>query len=498
TVGEAITWTATVGNGGPQTATGAVATLTIPSGMENVTAAVPGGTCTITGQTITCALADLPAGATAAITLKGTAGRDTAERSLTATGVVTGLLPDPITNNNTASAAVVTVPAAVDLVVTKTADKNDAAAGEQVTITTTVHNNGPSAATDVVLTDTIPDGVRLDSVVPSQGTCTVSGNQITCNLGTIPNGGTVTIAAVYTVEVTGSDQQLLNAGSATSPQFDSDGSNNAAQITATGRPAASTPARIQTGAPVIDVTKTVDRSSSVVGGQVVFTITARNDGTAPATGVRVVDQLPAGLRYVSTKVTGGTCTRNALTVTCIASTLAPGKAIVAKITTEVTIAGTPIDNVATATAAGLTDTGVKGQRASARVTGSGAPYVVAGIKSLEPYSRPGKRLRVAVKVTNVGQAEAKGVSACFTLPSNLVLTKKPAGLVQHGAQFCLTAPSLPAGRFKRVVLATRVTGGAGTTRPKLTGKATNSHVKVETYPIVIRGLRPVRAAGVTG
>jgi uncharacterized repeat protein (TIGR01451 family) len=498
TVGEAITWTAVVGNAGPKTATGVVTTLTIPAGLTGVTATVPGGTCTIAGQTATCTLPDLASGASNAIELTGTAGRTTAETSLVAKAVVAGTLPDPLLTNNTATAATVPIPASVDLVVTKTIDKPAASAGENVTITTTVLNRGPSTASGVVLTDTIPEGVDFVSVTPSQGNCVVEGRQITCRLDELPDGASATIQLVVTIRVEGADQQLLNAGSASSDQPDADGSNNAAQVVANGAPAGVKPGPAP-ATPSIELKKTVDKASAVAGSQVVFTLSATNHGSGAATGVRITDPLPAGLEYVSTKASAGlTCSRKALTITCLASTLAPGQTVTAKITTTIATSGVPIDNVATLTAAGLADTTAKGQRASASVTGSGAPYVVAGIHPLEAYTRPGKTVRIAVKVTNVGQAEAKDVVACFTLPSGVVLTKKPAGLVQHGAKFCLTQSRLAKGKNKRVVLTARVVGGAGTSRPKLTGKSTNSRVKVETYPLVVKGRLPTRAAGVTG
>ncbi len=495
TVGEAITWNAVVGNGGPQLGTGIVATISLPSGLEGVTATVPGGSCVIAGAVATCTLADLPVGASQTIQLRGTAGRDTAERSLVATAVVTGSRPDPNPADNTASAALVAVPAAVDLVVTKRSDRDNAGPGEQVTITTDVLNRGPSTATKVVLTDTLPDGVTLVSVTPTQGTCTVVGRTVTCDLGDIPNGQTASIALVVTVDVAGVNLQLLNAGVATSGQFDTDGSNNAARITTGGQPAAPSPAAT---APLVELTKTVDKASVAAGGEVVFTITATNRGTATATGVRIVDQLPAGLDYVSTKGTGVTCTRNARTITCVASSLPAGKSVALKVTTRVASPGKPIDNVATVVSAGLGDTNAKGQKASARVQASGAPYIVAGIKPLEAYTRPGKTVRIAVKVTNVGQATGSDVQACFTLPSGVVLLRKPAGLTQRGAKFCLTVARLDPNKNKRVVLSARVVGGAGTSRPRITGTATNSRVKTEAYPLVVRGQRAARGNGVTG
>ncbi len=492
-VGEEIGWTAVVGNAGPQTATGTVVTLELPAGVSAPRATVPGGTCTVSGATITCTVPDLAPGTSATIALSGTAGRAAAETSLVVAASVAGALPDPAPANNAASAGVVSVPAAVDLVVTKRSDNESAAVGSRVTITTDVLNRGPSTATDVVLVDTLPEGVTLQSATPSQGTCTVEGRTITCNLGSIPDGQTASLVVVVVVAAAGAEQALLNAGAADSGQFDIDGSNNGARISTGGE---GQPVAAPT--PAISLTKTVDKTAVVAGDQVIWTVSAKNTSGAVATGVRIVDQLPAGLDYISTKATGATCSRNARTITCLVSRLEPGRTVTIKITTAVATTGAPINNIATVTAAELPNAQDAGQIAGARVQASGAPFVVAGIKPLEPYSRPGRRVRIAVKVTNVGQAGAKDVVACFTLPKSVVLIKRPPGLTQRGARFCLTSPQLAAGKNKRIVLSTRVVGGPGRSRPKLTGTSSNSRVKTESYPVVIRGSRPTRANGVTG
>jgi hypothetical protein len=59
----------------------------------------------------------------------------------------------------------------------------------------TVTNKGPDAATNVQLADPAPAGITFLSATPSQGTCSVAASLITCNLGTIAPGQTVTVNA---------------------------------------------------------------------------------------------------------------------------------------------------------------------------------------------------------------------------------------------------------------------------------------------------------------
>ena len=60
------------------------------------------------------------------------------------------------------------------------------------------------------------------------------------------------------------------------------------------------------------------------GKRLKYTITARNEGPGAATGVSVVDTLPAGTTFVSAKATQGSCSRAARRVTCDVGELASG------------------------------------------------------------------------------------------------------------------------------------------------------------------------------
>jgi uncharacterized repeat protein (TIGR01451 family) len=83
-------------------------------------------------------------------------------------------------------------PRLIDLVVVKNATSPTPLNGT-VTYTMTVTNKGPDTATNVQLADPAPAGITYLSANPSQGTCSVSAALITCSLGTIAPGQTVTI-----------------------------------------------------------------------------------------------------------------------------------------------------------------------------------------------------------------------------------------------------------------------------------------------------------------
>jgi uncharacterized repeat protein (TIGR01451 family) len=82
----------------------------------------------------------------------------------------------------------------IDVTVVKDATSPTALNGT-VEYTMTVTNKGPNTATNVELADPAPGGITYLTATTSQGTCTVAPALITCSLGTLTVGQTVTINA---------------------------------------------------------------------------------------------------------------------------------------------------------------------------------------------------------------------------------------------------------------------------------------------------------------
>jgi len=110
--------------------------------------------------------------------------------------------------------------AQADLEISKADSPDPVTVGDNLTYTITVTNGGPDAATNVVVTDTLPSGVTFVSASPG---CVHSAGVVTCNLGNIPAGGSVTITIVVTVTAPGT---ISNTATVTSDTLDPNTANN--------------------------------------------------------------------------------------------------------------------------------------------------------------------------------------------------------------------------------------------------------------------------------
>jgi uncharacterized repeat protein (TIGR01451 family) len=109
---------------------------------------------------------------------------------------------DPDSSNNQAMAtSQVNDPSppgdgAPDLVVTEVASPSPANISQPLTFTFTVRNVGTAGATGVSLTDVIPPNMQFVSATPSVGTCSESAGTVSCDLGDLAAGDSITIDIV--------------------------------------------------------------------------------------------------------------------------------------------------------------------------------------------------------------------------------------------------------------------------------------------------------------
>jgi uncharacterized repeat protein (TIGR01451 family) len=114
-----------------------------------------------------------------------------------------------------------------DLALAKGASPDPALAGTSLVYSLTLTNLGPLTATNMVLTDTLPAGVMF---VDSSPICAEVGGLVTCNLGSLPIGDTLTVQISTTVGLT-TQGAITNTAGVTAAELDLDTANNTASVT---------------------------------------------------------------------------------------------------------------------------------------------------------------------------------------------------------------------------------------------------------------------------
>lgn len=232
--GEPVTYTIAVSNSGPDAVPVVHVLDDFPAALAGTTwtcVASPGSSCAAAGSGDIDDFAMLAANGTATYTATGTVST-AATGSLTNTATV--MPSDPNASNNTAT-DVDTLGPEADLAITKTDSADPVSPGDPLTYTLTFTNNGPSDATGVTVVDTLPAGVTFVSSMPGAPTCTLAGSTLTCAMGGMTAGSTVTVTVNVTVNA-GASGMLVNTATVSGNETDPDTANNTATAaTAMGR-----------------------------------------------------------------------------------------------------------------------------------------------------------------------------------------------------------------------------------------------------------------------
>ncbi len=239
--GSNITYTQTVTNNGPATATTASFTqstppnttfqsIVIPAGWTCPTLPAIGGTGTITCNDGSALGIGAPNTVTFTIVLQVNSGTPSGTNITdTVTATATNIVPG-ITSNTASATVTVASAGSADVAIVKTAAPNPVTEGTALSYTLSVTNNGPASATNVTVTDTLPSVVTYLSATTTQGSCSEAGGTVTCLLGTMASAGTATITILSIPNQPG---VVTNTATVTADQTDSNTANNSSTQTET-------------------------------------------------------------------------------------------------------------------------------------------------------------------------------------------------------------------------------------------------------------------------
>jgi uncharacterized repeat protein (TIGR01451 family) len=306
-----------------------------------------------------------------------------------------------------------------DLELTKSASPAEVDQGDSTTFTIVVSNQGPSTATNVVVEDVLPAGVTFEGSDASQGGYS-SGTGI-WTVGQLGVGETATLDIDVTVDDAG--DAIRNVAEVVGlEEHDRDSTPDNGEVPGEDDWDDAT----ISSDPMIDLelTKEVEDDRVHVGDETTYTVTVDNEGPSGATGVEVTDLLPAGVDFVSADPSQGSYD-DATGVWTVGSLDVDEKATL-EITVEVLAPGA-ITNVAEVTADGEEEdvdstpgNGVSTEDDQAEVGITGIRIdleldIVADATEVDV----GDEVAFTVTLVNQGPSPATGVSVADLLPPGL-------------------------------------------------------------------------------
>jgi uncharacterized repeat protein (TIGR01451 family) len=438
--GGNITYTHAVTNNGPSDATNAFFTQAIPANTTFSSITAPAGwicnTPAVGGAgVISCTALNFAAGASVNIPVVVTVATGTATGTvINETALVSSLIPDANTANNTASAitTVGTTLTQADLAVSDVASPNPVAPGTNIVYTQTVTNNGGVAATTATFTETTPTNTTFQSLTyPAGWSCTTPRvgrtGTITCTDASVAAG----FSGNFVLTV------LVNNGVASGTTI-----SNSVTVGATNDAIAGN--NTDTAAVIVEPTTQADiglvtvgsPNPVIAGDNITYTHVISNNGPAAAGIITFTQTTPANTTFQSLTVPDGiTCTAPAVngtgTITCTVPTGATsGMSATVSVILKI---GSNVTGSITQTAA-VAETGVTDPISSNNSTSTTTSVIARADLGLASTSSPatvtaGSNITYTHTITNAGPSDAATVAFTEAIPANTTFQSitPPAG-----------------------------------------------------------------------
>jgi large repetitive protein len=415
-VGDTVTFTVKLQNLGPNTAVSVVVAdaVTGLTGLQFVSATESAGA--YDSATGDWTLGSVASGAVETLTIGATVLTPSSglAPSQTNTATATSTTPDPNPGNNTGAAT--ETPLQADLAVFKIVSDPTPNVGDTIEFAIGVANYGPDTATEVVVNDLLPAGVTFVSYQASQGSY-ASGSGV-WTIGTVTTADFPVLVITATVDrpVSGAPAPVTNTATVSGREYDPDPSNNTDSVTETPQYAD------------LAVDKQVSDATPNVGDTITYTITLSNLGADTATGVTLLDQVPAGLQFVSAQPSQGTYTvgTGIWDVGTVDTTFARTLTIQAIVLAPSSGAPQPQTNTASVQTSNQYDPDPSNNTDSVVET---PKYADLKVEKVVDDARPnvGDTITFTVTLSNLGRDTATDVTIADTLPAGLAfLSATPA------------------------------------------------------------------------
>ncbi|MBI1285269.1 MAG: hypothetical protein GC183_13190 [Thiobacillus sp.] len=417
-------------NVGATLATSMTYTLTLPSGLTNVSCAGGGVTCVYDAGTGAVGLTGLPGtltpGQDAPFTLSYTA--PAAGTSVPVTSSVTTSAAENNASNNNASGMTTvigasTMPDAVAIIVAPATTVPGSAVDVQVSFS----NVGDVSATGVTYALSMPSGLS-DVSCPAPAICSYSSVTGAVMITGLPpalaSGEWASLNLRYTAPLTGVVSVQANI-STTTPGGETNTSNNTATASTT----------VVSASTLADVIVTLTPPANAAPGVTVnVPVSVGNLAATSADGMTYGVTLPASLAGVSCSGNGVTCTYDAgtgvVSLSGLPGTLAPGQSVPFTLTYTAPASGSVpvIATIATTTF----DANTGNNAASGTTTiGGGTTTDVTTTVAPPSVATAGSTVSVPVTFVNVGAITAAGMTY------NITFTGSPTGItVSNGGAAC--------------------------------------------------------------
>ncbi|UMY66726.1 MULTISPECIES: choice-of-anchor L domain-containing protein [unclassified Flavobacterium] len=422
TPGTTVNYTVTILNAGPYTTTNVQVVYPIPANVQNFTWTGPNGSGGSNSGINTVVPGQLNEGASYVFNVSFTIPPDFTGPLVTQASA-SSYYVDPVP---TCSGCIDTDLRGTNLTYSVTDNKTNFTPGDTNTYVVTVSNQGDFQADNVVVSLPLPLGVTSMTWTGTDGSS--GSGALSATLATLAPGATVTytLTAITANDFYANIIAQLNVTSTTP-----DTTPGCTSCTDTDSVIISSQANIA-------VTNTDNQNAYFPGQPLTYTVTVTNNGPNPATDVRVINAVPAGI--TSFNWTGSNGTSGTGTLNDLIASLAVNQSVTYTITVQVPAGFTgSLSSTATANAHEFDPAPAnnKATDTDAQVT-VGADIIVTNTNGQTTYTPGQTGVTYTITVTNKGPQNASNVLVTNPIPAG-VTNFSWSGNSQNGTNTALSS-----------------------------------------------------------